>query len=92
MSGEKRLRTHFGVDCTELFDDLLEQKAAKIQELKDAVNSEVSAKLDYEHKFNPNFYINVARFQYPRPTRKYCKPILHEDNVELPIITVEAWE
>lgn len=52
MSEEKRLRTHFGVDCTELFDDLLEQKAAKIQELKDAVNSEVSAKLDYEHKFN----------------------------------------
>ena len=24
MSGEKRLRTHFGVDCTELFDELVE--------------------------------------------------------------------
>ena len=46
------------------------------------------------YKFNPNFYINVASLQYPRPTRRYCKPILHEDDVEIPIITITVglWE
>ncbi len=41
---------------------------------------------------NPNFYINVAEVMLPRPTRKYCKPILHEDNVEMPIILVDSGE
>ena len=40
---------------------------------------------------NYDFYRNVTDVMpvtLPRPTRKYCKPILHEDNVEIPIITV----
>lgn len=41
---------------------------------------------------NPEFYINVAELpgMLPRPTRRYCKPILHEDDVEIPIICVET--
>ena len=47
---------------------------------------------------NQDFIINVAslmkKHTLPRPSRKYCKPILHEDDVEIPIITVEleVWE
>lgn len=39
---------------------------------------------------NKDFYINVAECMLPRPSRKYCKLILHEDDVEIPIITVET--
>ena len=38
---------------------------------------------------NNDSYLNVDKYMLPRPTRKYCKPILHEDNVEIPIIHVE---
>lgn len=38
------------------------------------------------------FYRNIADYMLPRPTRKYCKPILHEDDVEMPIILVESGE
>lgn len=43
---------------------------------------------------NQKFIINVADYMLPRPSRKYCKKILHEDDKELPIITVEigVWE
>lgn len=40
---------------------------------------------------NNDFIIHVKNYMpktYPRPTRRYCKPILHEDNIEMPIITV----
>lgn len=47
-----KFRPHFEYNDTFLFDNLLEEKAAKIKELKDAVNSEISLKLDYEHKYN----------------------------------------
>lgn len=41
-----------------------------------------------------DYLINVADYMLPRPSRKYCKRILHEDDKELPIISVEigVWE
>lgn len=41
---------------------------------------------------NKAFHCNVSDYMLPRPTRKYCKPILHEDDVEMPIILVESGE
>ena len=41
-----------------------------------------------EYKFDPKFHIPVVKYMLPRPSRKYCKRILHENNVELPIVTV----
>lgn len=38
---------------------------------------------------NHDFYVNVASLMYPRPSRRYCQRILHEDDVEVPIITIE---
>lgn len=43
--------------------------------------------------FKRAFYINVAEYMYkdlPRPSRRYCKRILHEDDKEMPIILVEG--
>jgi len=34
------------------------------------------------------FLFKVADYMLPRPSRKYCKPILHEDNKELPLVWV----
>ena len=39
-------------DRLQSFADILNMKNEKLKELKDAVNSEVSLRLDYEHKFN----------------------------------------
>lgn len=39
---------------------------------------------------NPDFYINMAKVMLPRPSRRYCKPVLHEDNQEIPIILVKG--
>lgn len=41
---------------------------------------------------NMDFYVNMAEVMLPRPTRRYCKPILHEDNKEMPIILVGSGE
>lgn len=41
-----------------------------------------------EYNFNPKFHIPVVKYMLPRPSRKYCTRILHEDNVELPVVTV----
>lgn len=49
---QEKLRVHFGNSKVELFDELIEKKQSKINELKTAVNSELSLRLDYEHKFN----------------------------------------
>lgn len=32
--------------------------------------------------------LRIPVYRLPRPSRRYCKPILHEDNKEMPIITV----
>ena len=45
-----------------------------------------------DENMNPNFYINMAEVMLPRPTRRYCKPILQEDNKEMPIILVSSGE
>lgn len=39
---------------------------------------------------NKDFYINVADYMLKKPTRKYCRPIIHEDDEELKIITVDV--
>ena len=39
--------------------DLLNIKNKKLDELKDAINSEVSLRLDYEHKFNKELLSSV---------------------------------
>ena len=43
---------------------------------------------------NPDFYINMgevmAKATLPRPTRKYCKPMLMDnDGSYLPVISIE---
>ena len=47
-----RLEIKTGDDRLQSFADILNMKNEKLKELKDAVNSEVSLRLDYEHKFN----------------------------------------
>lgn len=40
---------------------------------------------------NKDFYLNVASYMLPRPSRKYCKKILKDnDGSYLPIIHVES--
>lgn len=41
---------------------------------------------------NIAFYLNVADYMLPKPNRRYCKPVLYEDDVEMPIILVESGE
>ena len=46
------LKIATGDDRLQPLTDSLNLKNEKLEELKDAVNSEVSLRLDYEHKFN----------------------------------------
>ena len=71
----------------ENFDKLLTEKEAKIKELKDAVNSETSLKLELLHKTNKvKLTPNLVRDEYElskAPTEKQIQAYVDEKYPEL---------
>ena len=69
------------------FDKLLTEKEAKIKELKDAVNSEISLKLELLHKTNKvKLTPNLVRDEYElskAPTEKQIQAYVDEKYPEL---------